>query len=153
MPTSAATSADRPLSRRRPANEAGFALVEMLVAMLLLSLVGLTLARFQTFQLAGTASARMAAAARLEADNRVIDALAAPQAPVAEQTGSSENMGHRWHWTITPAPTPDPALMPDMVQLTIHLRDRPGGPVLVRRSLLRPRTYRPDGPALPVAAQ
>lgn len=125
--------------RQRPA-EAGFALIEMLVAMLLLSLVGLTLARFQTFQLAGTASVMAASAARLEADNRVIDVLAAPDAPTGPESGISENFGRQWQWTVEPAPPPDPALMRDLVLVKISVGPA-GGPVLVSRTLLRPRSY------------
>ena len=151
MRTSAATSASRPEPRRqagkaagRTAAEAGFALIEMLVAMLLLSLVGLTLARFQTFQLAGTASVSAAAAARLEADNRVIDVLAAPEAPAGPESGVSGNFGRQWHWTVEPGPPPDPALMPDMVLVKVSVGTTAGGPALVSRTLLRPRHYSGD---------
>lgn len=125
--------------------ESGFALIEMLVAMVLLSLVGLTLARFQTFQIAGTASIAAASAARLEADNLAIDILAAPQAPTAPMTGSSMNLGREWHWTATPGPSPDVDLMPDMVSVSVSVAASPGGPVIASRQLLRPREYaRPD---------
>lgn len=150
MRISAATSArPRAAPPRAPAGarEAGFALIEMLVAMLLLSLVGLTLARFQTFQLAGTASVAAAAAARLEADNKVIDVLAAPEAPAGPESGVSENFGRQWQWTVEPAPPPDPALMPDMVVVRVSV-GAPGGPALVSRTLLRPRSYGGD-PAEP----
>ncbi len=127
-----------------PLREAGFALIEMLVAMLLLSLVGLTLARFQTFQLAGTASVAAAAAARLEADNRVIDVLAAPEAPSAPESGVSDNFGRQWHWTVEPGPAPDRAMMPELVLVKVTVGTASGGPALVSRSVLRPRSYGAD---------
>lgn len=144
MRISAAISA-RPRLRPKalPPKEAGFTLVEMLVAMLLLSLVGLTLARFQTFQLAGTASMMAASAARLEADNRVIDVLAAPDAPTAPESGISENFGRQWQWSVEPGPPPDPALMADLVLVKVSV-GAAGGPVLVSRTLLRPRSYGAD---------
>jgi type II secretion system protein I len=123
--------------------DAGFALVEMLVAMVLLSLVGLTLARFQTFQLAGTASVAAASAARLEADNRAIDVLAMPAAPTGEESGTSFNAGREWAWTVTPGPSPEPELMPDMVTVRISIRATPGGPVLAARQVMRPRLWSP----------
>lgn len=126
----------------RPA-EAGFALVEMLVAMVLLSLVGLTLARFQTFQLAGAANIAAASAARLEADNRAIDVLAAPAAPAVEESGASFNAGREWAWTVTPGPSPEPELMPDMVTVRISIRTSPGGPVVAARQVMRPRMWNP----------
>jgi type II secretion system protein I len=121
--------------------EKGFALIEMLVAMVLLSLVGLTLARFQSFQLMGTANIAAAAAARLEADNRAIDILAAQAAPLAPESGTSSNAGRTWYWTTTPGPSPNPELMPDMVAVNLSLSASPGGPALVSRQLLRPREY------------
>lgn len=128
------------------APEAGFALVEMLVAMLLLSLVGLTLARFQTFQLAGASSLAAAAAARLEADNRAVDLLAMTEAPAAPIGGVSRNFGRDWHWTATPGPSPDPMLMPDLVTLDLGIALEPGGPPVVARRLLRPRQLAEDAP-------
>lgn len=145
MRISAATKSKLPQRAAGPgATDAGFALIEMLVAMLLLSLVGLTLARFQTFQLAGTASVALAAAARLEADNQVIDVLAAAQAPEGPQAGTSENFGRQWHWTVQPGPPPDPALTPDMVLVNVSVGMAAGGPALVSRTLLRPRSYGAD---------
>lgn len=137
MPTSEA------IADRSKSSEAGFTLVEMLVAMLLLGLVGLTLARFQTFQLAGTAGLATSAAARVEADNLAIDALIAPGAPLAEQEGSSLNAGRQWHWRLTPGPSPDPGLMPDLVSIGIDVSQTPGGPILAHRMIVRPRGQAP----------
>ena len=137
MPTCVPTKADRPSRQRNP--EAGFTLIEMLVAMLLLSLVGLTLARFQTFQLQGTASLAASAAARLAADNLAIDLLVAPAAPVAAERGIVDVGGRPWHWQVTPAPPPDPALMPELVRLDIAVSAGEGAPPIATRSLIRPR--------------
>ena len=133
-------------------DEAGFALIEMLVAMVLLSLVGLTLARFQTFQLAGTSNIAVAAAARLEADNRAVDILAAQSAPTSAISGTASNAGIEWAWSATPGPSPDPVLMADMVTVDIRVSATPGGPPLARRQVLRPRDYpRDPGGAAPGA--
>lgn len=137
MPTCAAT----PAERRRDAREGGFALIEMLVAMLLLSLVGLTLARFQTFQLAGTADMTMIAAARLEADNIAIDLMAAPQAMTESRSGTSSNAGRNWYWQTVSGTTPDEKLLPDMVRIDIGVSAGPGMPVLARRQLMRPMNW------------
>ncbi len=119
--------------------EAGFTLVEMLVAMVLLSLVGLTLARFQTFQLAGAANLATAAAARLEADNLAVEVLAAPAAPTAPMDGVSANAGREWHSRITPGPSPDPGAMPDLVTVDIAVALVAGGPPVAQRTVVRGR--------------
>ena len=119
--------------------EAGFTLVEMLVAMLILSLVGLTLARFQSFQMRSTASLAVGAAGRLAADNLAIDLLVAPAAPAAATTGVTEVAGRPWYWQVTPQPAPDPVLMPDLVRLDVAVSATEGGAPIATRSLLRPR--------------
>lgn len=132
---------DRPeaglASPSRP--EAGFTLIEMLVAMVLLSLVGITLARFQTFQLSGAAGLATSAAARLEADNLAVEVLAAPGAPTGPISGSSVNAGRTWHHTITPGPVPPTQLAADLVQIDIAVSLQPGGEPIATRSLLRSR--------------
>ncbi len=156
MPTSAATARRclaAPLQRARRRGQQGFALVEMLVAMMLLSLVGLTLARFQSFQIAGTANVAAAAAARLEADNVAIDLIAAPDAPSAALAGRSANLGREWHWTATPYPSPDPALMPDLVLVDVAVAASAEGPPLAWRRILRPRSYARDAAGEGAAAR
>jgi hypothetical protein len=111
----------------------------MLVAMVLLSLVGLTLARFQTFQLAGAANLATAAAARLEADNLAVEVLAAPAAPTAPIEAEGTNAGRDWHTRITPGPSPDPATMPDLVTVDITVALAPGGAPVARRTVVRGR--------------
>ena len=118
--------------------EAGFALIEMLVAMLILSLVGLTLARFQSLQLTGTANIAAVSAARLEADNLAVDMMAMREAPTGRQSGESSNAGRRWYWQSATSGTPDPKRLPDMVRIEIGISGGPGQPVLVRREIMRP---------------
>lgn len=134
-----------------PSSEAGFALVEMLVAMAILSLVGLTLARFQTFQLRGTNSVGLAAGARIEADNRILDSLVMPNAPTRPIEGNSENLGRIWHWTIIPSAPPDPALTPNLVAINVQVRAAAGGPVLASRTVLRPIRLGEPGRQRPAA--
>lgn len=121
------------------ASQQGFTLVEMLVALLLISLVGLALAQFQTFQLSGTARLSTEAAARLEADNLAIDAIVAPKAPTSKVTGSSQNLGRTWYYSITPSSPPDPATFPGLVRLTITLSPTEDGSPLAVRQIVRPQ--------------
>lgn len=119
--------------------EQGFTLVEMLVALLLLSLVGVSLAQFQTFQLGGASRIAAASVARLEADNRAIDLLVAPQAPTSVVAGVSQNAGRTWHWVATPAGSPDPVALPGLVRVDVAIAATPGGTPIATRQILRPQ--------------
>ncbi len=125
--------------RSRQHGEQGFTLVEMLVALLLMSLVGLTLAQFQTFQLGSTRQLAGTTAARLEADNRAIDLLVAPGAPVGVLTGVSQNVGSTWYWSATPMGSPDPVALPQLVRIDIIVSATPGGPAMASRQIVRPQ--------------
>lgn len=129
--------------------ERGFALVEMLVAMLLLSLAGLALTRFQTAQLAGTQSAAALAAARIAADNVAVDLMVLPALPAGAISGSTTLLGETVQWTAAPAASPAAAIAPGLVQLEIATRLAPDGAVVARRTLLRPeRRQSPQQPLL-----
>lgn len=117
----------------------GFTLVEILVALLLLGLVGLTLVRFQTFQIAGSGRLALAAGARLEADNKVVDFMAAAAPPASAEQGGTVNAGRTWYWSAIPGPSPDPAAMPDAVSIHIAIALTPGGPPLATRDIVRSR--------------
>lgn len=117
----------------------GFTLVEMLVALMLIGLVALTLIRFQTFQIGGSGRLALTAAARLEADNRVVDFMAARDIPAAPMQGVSHNLGREWHWRMTPGPSPDPLILPNATTLAITISAEPDGPVLASRQIVRSR--------------
>lgn len=120
----------------RPARhgDAGFTLVEMLVALALLSMVGLALGRFQTLQLGMGAALATAAVADVVADNRAVDLLLADAPPAAgAATRRVVNGGSDWLVTTRATPIADPAMMRiDIGVATIS------GRVLARRTLLKP---------------
>ncbi|WP_448585950.1 type II secretion system protein [Thermaurantiacus sp.] len=130
-PTSAAS--------RRGGREAGFTLVEVLVALVLLALVGITLAEFQTMQASGTVRLQRLSLARIEADNRAIAWLLAAAAPTGPVRGETVNGGLPFRWEVTPGPSPDPEAFPELVTVTIAVRAEADGPVLAQREILRPR--------------
>lgn len=119
--------------------QAGFTIVEMLVAMLLMGLVGLTLVRFQTFQMAGTGQLATVALARMEADNRAIDFSVQQRALDAPASGVAENGGITFHWRAAPAPPPDGDLYTGLVRIDIAVSLDADGPPAATRSILRPR--------------
>lgn len=141
MPTFT-TAADQQMpghSMHKPLAVNGFTLVEVMVAILLLGLVGLTLVRFQTFQIAGSRQLAVMAAARLEAENRIVDLMAARGAPQEAIGGVSQNAGRRWAWTAVPGPSPNPVEMPGAVTITVTVADAAGGPPLVVRHMVKSR--------------
>lgn len=126
--------------------EQGFTLVEMLVAMALLALVGLTLVRFQTFQLGGASQLSALALARLEADNRAVELATLPEAPLGPLSGDAVNGGQHFHWTARAEQQPAGGMLADLVRIDVQVM-LPGSaePVAVR-SILRPRRLPPDAP-------
>ncbi|MFA7440041.1 MAG: type II secretion system minor pseudopilin GspI [Sphingomonadaceae bacterium] len=118
----------------------GFTLVEVLVALLLLGLVGLTLLRFQTLQINAASRLGLAAIARLEADNRAVDLLAASDVPESELQGVSQNAGRQWHWRAVPGPSPDPQNVPGLATVTISVAAAADQPPLATRQILKRRT-------------
>jgi type II secretion system protein I len=118
---------------------AGFTLVEVLVALVLLALVGITLAEFQTMQAGGALRLQAGSLARIEADNRAIETMLAGSAPGGQLSGETVNGGMAFRWEATPGPSPDAERFPDLVTVTIAIRPAEGGPALATREIVRPR--------------
>lgn len=122
-------------SMTRAQREAGFTLVEMLVALALLSMVGLALVQFQTVQLGASTRLSAATLAGIEADNRMVDLLLAKNAPVeATSTTVSENGGRTWRV----AQAVLPAAKETAARIDVTIIDESGA-VLASRTLTRPR--------------
>lgn len=122
-------------SMTRTQREAGFTLVEMLVALALLSMVGLALVQFQTVQLGASARLSSATLAGIEADNRMVDLLLAKTAPAAAtSTTVTQNGGRPWRvaQAVLPGPTETSA------RIDVAVSDE-SGVVLASRTLTRPR--------------
>lgn len=115
--------------RKPPAN--GFTLVELLVAMALLSMVGLALVGLQRYQLAAVGRLGVASVLAIEADNRATDALVAGK--VAAAAGAASNAGIALAWSQEVAAGP----VPGTAAVTIRVRAADGGPVATR-TLVRP---------------
>lgn len=118
----------------------GFTLVEVLVALLLLGLAGLTLLRFQTLQINAANRLGLAAVARLEADNRAVDLLAAAVAPESALQGVSHNAGRQWYWRAVPGPSPDPQNLPGLATVTVSVAAAANEPPLAVRQIVKRRT-------------
>lgn len=136
LPTSAVAA-----SSPGRAGERGFTLVETLVALLLMALVGLTLVRFQAFQLAGTGQLATAALVRMEVDNRAIDLAVQQRAIDAPVSGMSTNAGIPLYWRAAPAAPPAGDLFAELVRIEVAVALAPDAPPVATRTILRPREH------------
>ncbi len=92
--------------------EHGFTLLEMLVALSVLSIAALALVRLDAFTLRSAADLSSTGAAQIVASNKGVDLLTDPAAPtigVANETVT--NAGSAWRVTSRTAATADPALL------------------------------------------
>lgn len=82
--------------------ERGFTLVEVLVALVVFSTAAISLAHLVNETAAGARHARMASLARVEADNRIIEAILDPalRRP-GQRSGTVTQRGLRFDWVRT----------------------------------------------------
>ncbi|HEV2748652.1 MAG TPA: type II secretion system minor pseudopilin GspI [Allosphingosinicella sp.] len=91
--------------------EAGFTLIEMLVALAIFSLAALALLRLEGATVAGTARLQDQAMAQIIARNLAVEAVTDPVAPAfGWASGEAVNGGRIWHWTRLTAHSPEPRI-------------------------------------------
>jgi general secretion pathway protein I len=95
-----------------PAKERGFTLLEMLVALSVLSIAALALVRLDAFTLRSATDLSRTGAAQVVANNKAVDLLTDPAAPtIGIANESVSNAGSTWRVTSRVAQTADPALL------------------------------------------
>ena len=88
-------------------SEAGFTLIEMLVALAIFSLAALALLRLGGATATNTASLADQAMAQIVARNLAVETLTDPQPPAfGSSQGNLVNGGRRWRWTRTVGRSP-----------------------------------------------
>jgi general secretion pathway protein I len=103
--------------------EAGFTLVEMMVALAVFSLAALALLRLEGATVSTTARLREQAVAQLVARNLAVEALSDPVPPAFGRTGGETvNGGRKWRWSRIVARSPEPRIQ------QIEIRVRGQGP-------------------------
>ncbi|MDX2235198.1 MAG: type II secretion system minor pseudopilin GspI [Hyphomonadaceae bacterium] len=91
--------------------EAGFSVVEALVALAVFALAGVGLVQLQTHSLQTLTRVESHALAHMVAQNRLVEAMAAQTPPEpGESTGEVENAGRVWTWRLRVVPTEDAAV-------------------------------------------
>jgi general secretion pathway protein I len=104
--------------------EAGFTLIEMLVALAIFSLAALALLRLEGATVANTARLQEQAIAQIVARNLAVEALTDPVPPAfGREAGQSVNAGRTWNWTRDTARSPEPRIQ----QIEIRVQGRIGG--------------------------
>lgn len=92
----------------RPRREAGFTLIEMLVALVIFSLAALALLRLGGATAANSARLTEQALAQTVARNLAVELITDPQAPAfGTEAGALENAGRQWRWTRVVARSPE----------------------------------------------
>ena len=115
------------------ADEAGFTLVEMLVALAIFSLAALALLRLEGATVANTAGLQEQALAQIVARNVAVETLTDPTPPAfGESRGRIANGGRNWAWTRTVARSPEPRIQ----MIDVVVADE-GGREAARMTLFR----------------
>ncbi|MDQ8757674.1 type II secretion system minor pseudopilin GspI [Sphingosinicella sp. LHD-64] len=115
-------------------NEAGFTLIEMLVALAIFSLAALALLRLGGATAANSARINDQAMAQIVANNLAVEVLTDPAAPpFGSLTGEAVNGNRRWAWTRNVARSPEARIQ----QIEISVVDMAGGPGRARLTIFR----------------
>ncbi len=101
--------------------DSGFTLLEMLVAMSILSLAALALVRLDAFTARSAATLSARSIAQMTADNHAVALLSDPTPPTIGTASSSvSNGGLPWQIITHVAHTADPALLRIDIRVTGH---------------------------------
>jgi general secretion pathway protein I len=123
-------------------NEAGFTLLEILVALAVFSLAALALIRLETASVRGAAVLDRTLVANMVARNVAIEAVTDAAPPTRGTSGGVEaNGGESWRWTRVVTPTADLRIL--RVDVAVQGAT---GQVLSRTTMVRPA---PDAPTAP----
>jgi general secretion pathway protein I len=104
-----------PVSDADPAadpGQAGFTLIEMMVALAIFSLAAMALLRLQGATLSSTALLQDQAVAQMVARNVAVETLTDPAAPaIGERKGQEANGGRTWTWIRRTGRSPEPRIL------------------------------------------
>jgi general secretion pathway protein I len=103
--------------------QAGFTLIEMMVALAIFSLAALALLRLQGATVQNTGRIQDQAIAQVVARNIAVETLTDPAPPtIGVLSGQVTNAGRAWSWTRSTGPSPEPRIQ----QIAIQVRSATG---------------------------
>ncbi len=103
-------------------NSRGFTLVEVLVALSVMSIAVLALLNLQGTSATVSSAVRDRLFAEIVADNMLVEAIAMPGDRVAEQSGGDVTLaGQLWLWTRTVSATSEPGIQ----RIDVSVRSAP----------------------------
>jgi len=115
-------------------SEAGFTLIEMLVALAIFSLAALALLRLGGATAGNSARLNEQALAQIVARNLAVEVLTDPAPPAfGSVTGQADNGGRQWTWSRNTARSPEARIQ----QIEIVVADAAGGPGRARLIVFR----------------
>lgn len=115
-------------------DEAGFTLIEMLVALAIFSLAALALLRLGGATAGNSARLNEQALAQIVARNLAVEVLTDPAPPAfGSVTGQADNGGRQWTWTRNTARSPEARIQ----QIEINVVGASGGPGRARLIVFR----------------
>lgn len=92
--------------------EAGFTLVELMVALAVFSLVALTLLKLQGTVVRNSGEIAARATGQIVAHNLAVEIMTDPRAPsLGTEQGTTDNGGQSWRWVRQTKATADPTLV------------------------------------------
>jgi general secretion pathway protein I len=110
------------MSRADP-GEAGFTLLEMMVALAIFSLAALALLRLEGATVGNTARLQDQAMAQIVARNIAVQTLTDPVPPsYGQEAGQTSNAGRNWSWVRVTDRSPEPRIQ----QITIRVQSQLG---------------------------
>lgn len=108
---------------RRQHSEAGFTLLEMLVALAVFSIAALALLNLETVTIVNTTQIADRTIGQIVARNVAVEALTDPQPPsIGAETGAEVSGGRTWQWTRVTGQSPESRIL----QIEIAVADEGG---------------------------